>query len=191
MTAHSHHNAKGRSTGRRTRQVSKYRKPDTPFAWVSAELLNSPAWQGMSTNTMRVVHRLMLEDCQRAGSENGRLPVTHEDFIAYGCSRNLITEALAEAESLGLVRYKRGGRFGETKKPSIFRLTWFGTVDAPATNEWKGVTKDMVTALKAQRKALRKAKRRAREASQDSESTTTEIYSSPPNLRVLHPRKKG
>jgi hypothetical protein len=185
------HDATGRSTGRRTRQVSEYLKPDTPYAPVPAKLLNSPAWQGMSTNTMRVVHRLMLEHCQRGGIENGRLPVTHEDFIAYGCSRNQIAEALTEAQYLGLVRYKRGGRFGEIKKPSMFRLTWLGQLDGPATNEWKGVTKDMVTTWKAQRRALRTAKRRAREASQDSKSPTTDIHSSPPNLRVFYPQKKG
>ena len=180
-TSSRRHNAKGRSTGKLTPAAEKYLKAEPPFVWISGELLNSPVWRALGLNSMRLINRIMLEHCQHGGIDNGKLPVTHADFEAYGLTRNFVAAAVQETEFLGLVRCKRGGRFGDAKKASIYRLTWIGTVEAPATNEWKGVTIGMIENWQMQQRQLRLAKRQKRQ------NGAGEKQFAPPKVRVLDP----
>jgi len=176
---HRKPNSTGRSSGQLTRKVSENLKPPGHFVWLTGDLLNSPAWRGMSTNTRRLIDRLMLEHLSHGGVENGQLPVTHANFETYGLSRNFIRNAIDEAEAFGLIRFDRGGRYGGVKRPSIYRLTWLGQPDAPPTNEWKRTTAETVEAWK------RRDKRRRSTISKKQFSTPQTANDLPPNWRVV------
>lgn len=154
--------ATGRSTDKLTgvgRKATKYRRPPKgiPWTWLTGELVNSPAWMAMGVNTRRLIDRLLIEHMDHAGTENGELPVTYDNFVEYGIHRDAIRGAIEEAGFLGLVRVtERGGKYGEKKIPSKYRLTWMGDKHgAPWTNEWKGVTQEQIDNWKDQRKEIR------------------------------------
>ena len=160
----------GRSSGKRTKRDGQYLGPPKgePFAWQPLSLLESPAWRAMSPNTRKLVDRLMIEHMHHAGSENGNLIVTHQQFIEYGLTAGAIREAVEEANFLGLIRYERGGRWACKNTPSTYRLTWIGDkYGCPPTNEWKGIEKDKIDEWKADRKHMRSLKR-ARPKKQDA-----------------------
>ena len=163
----------GRSSGRRTGRAAKaYRPPKgEPWVWITRELLASPAWRYQGANTSRLIAFLLIEHMNHAGTENGNLKATHEQLRAYGLSANLIRDAIEEAEFLGLIRFKRGGRWANSNQPSQFRLTFQADRDGNSpTNEWKQRTEEDVRRWHVARKARRKG-RRNQNAARSFEST--------------------
>lgn len=127
--------------------MRKKRKTNNPpkgdaWLWLTKDLMESSAWRAMSPNAHRALDRIMIEHMAHAGTENGNLPVTHEDFVTHGVTRRLVKDAIQELENLGLIkRTVRGGRWHGSNKPSRFRLTWIGDRRGQhPTNEWKGRT---------------------------------------------------
>jgi hypothetical protein len=95
------------------------------FSARTAEMLNSPAYRVMSLSGHRVISRIELELCKHGGNDNGNLPVTKEDFMAYGIHHNAVAPATREAEALGFIRVKRGrGGNADHRKPSMLFLTY-------------------------------------------------------------------
>jgi|GEM_PF-1723851 len=129
--------AAGNSSNKMIPRVRRNLKPSGPFVAHTREMLESVAWRSLGINARRVLDRIEVEHMAHAGTENGSLPVTHADFIAAGVSRNQVTKAVRELHDAGFIDYRRGGRYGGEKRPSIYRLTYIGTPDWPATNEWK------------------------------------------------------
>src|SRR5689334_19319791 len=98
---------------RRRRPQDAGRPPEGgPWIWHQAELLSSPAWRPRSINCVRLIEFLLLEHMAHGGVENGNLLATYDRLAAFGLSRRLISQAINEAEELGLVRAQRGGRKG-------------------------------------------------------------------------------
>jgi hypothetical protein len=137
------HNAKGRSTGKFAN--SKFRKanhPPTgePFIWMTRQMLESPAYRVLSGGGHGVVARVALEHMAHGASLNGSLPVTYNDFEAYGIRRRSIRQFLEEAVVLGFVARTQKGRkaIGEFEgAPALYRVTWLPTHDGQAaTNDW-------------------------------------------------------
>ena len=147
---HRQIDAKGRSTNRLTPPIKRNLKPSGPFVPHTRTMLESPAWRALSINARRLLDRIELEHLAHGGLENGALPVTHTDFIAYGLSRRMVTPAIQEAERLGFIRYKRGGRYGGERKPSTFRLTYLGAANSKATNEWEKLTETEIAQIEKQ-----------------------------------------
>ncbi len=170
--------ATGRSRGTYTRVIAANLKPPGQFVWLTAELLESPAWCGLSANGRRLIDRLMIEHLSHGGIENGRLPVTHKDLEEYGLSRNCIRYAIDEAEAFGLIRFKRGGRWGGANRPSVYRLTWLGNADAGPTNEWKVTTQETVNAWKRHQSVANKGRKK-------QFPTRKTASAVPPELRVV------
>ncbi len=52
----------------------------TSWCWLTAEMLESPAWRALTGNALKVVLRIALEHLKHGGVENGLLPVTYKDF---------------------------------------------------------------------------------------------------------------
>ena len=120
---------------------------DEPWVWLTGELLNSPAWRARSINTVRLIDFLCIEHMNHAGTENGNLQATSDQLVAYGLTRSAIRMAVEEAKFLGLIRFRRGGRWAGTNQPSIYRLTFLADRDGnPPTNEWKGKAEDGISA---------------------------------------------
>jgi hypothetical protein len=74
------------------------------FAWLSIEALQSPAYRALSLSAHRALARIQIEHSNHGGKENGRLPVTFQDFEDYGIHRHAIAPAIRELESLGFIR---------------------------------------------------------------------------------------
>jgi hypothetical protein len=103
------------------------------------EMLESAAFRVLSRAGYQVLSRIELELRYHAGKENGRLPVTFDNFVDYGVHRNSIAPALREVQALGFaeIQHGRGGN-AEYRAPNLFRLTYEPTKkDIAPTNEWK------------------------------------------------------
>jgi hypothetical protein len=134
-------NKKGRSTGQlKTNKRTKILGQLVPHL---RDLLESPVWQVLSLSARRVLDRIELEHMDHGGGENGRLPVTFEDFERYGIRRNSISPAIQQCAALGLVEITQVGRAGnsEFRQPNKFRLTYLTAMGRdPATHEWRRIT---------------------------------------------------
>ena len=135
--------ATGRSSGKMTAADRKRRGPPQgePWTWLPRELLASPSWRALSINGHRLMSFLLIEHCNHAGRENGRLMATHDQLRAYGLTGDAIRKAIDECVEFGLIEHTRGGRWGGTNKPSVFRLTFYADAEeSPPTNDWKRFT---------------------------------------------------
>ena len=65
-------------------------------------MLESPTFRELSLSARRVLDRLEIELAHHGGMDNGRLPVTYDDFQRYGIDRNAIAPAILELIAPGL-----------------------------------------------------------------------------------------
>jgi hypothetical protein len=105
-------------------------------------MLESPAYRVLSLSAHRVISRIEIELSAHGGNDNGRLPVTKQDFIDYGISHDQVAPAIREAEALGFARVTQRGRGGnaEHRKPNLFFLTFGYGRDSrtdPPTHDWR------------------------------------------------------
>ena len=108
------------------------------------EMLQSPAYRALSLSAHRLISRIEIELANHGGNDNGRLPVTKQDFIDYGISPRLIPPAKREAEALGFIRETIRGSGGnaEHRHPSCFFLTFAHGRDSradPPTHDWRKI----------------------------------------------------
>jgi hypothetical protein len=80
------------------------------------EMLESPAYRALSVSAHRAISRIEIELAAHGGNDNGKLPVTYQDFIDYGIlHRESIAPALREAEALGFIECTKRGRGGNAE----------------------------------------------------------------------------
>jgi hypothetical protein len=108
------------------------------------EMLESPAYRALSLSGHRVISRIEIELGSHGGNDNGRLPVTFDDFVEYGIDRDCIAPAIREAEALGFIRVTERGRGGnaEHRQPNKFFLTFSHGRDSranPPTHDWRKI----------------------------------------------------
>jgi hypothetical protein len=151
---------------------------DQPFVWHQAELLRSPPWRRRSINCVRLIEFLLVEQMAHGGLENGNLLAPFVQLEAWGIGRRLITDAVDEAEALGLIEVRRGGKKGlAANHLSAYRLTFYATRCKPEglakpywvapTDEWKRLkTVDEVDAAMASARSEREKLRRAKNRKQ-------------------------
>jgi hypothetical protein len=106
------------------------------------EMLESPAYRALSRSAHMVISRVEIELAHHGGNENGRLPVTTDDFVRYGMHRTSVAPAIREAEALGFIRITERGRGGNAdhRSPNLFFLTFAHGRDSgkhPPTHEWR------------------------------------------------------
>jgi hypothetical protein len=134
-------------------------------AWLAREALESPAYRALSLSGHRILARIQLEQLYHAGKENGRLPVTFQDFEHYGVHRHAIAPAIREVAALGFIRMTQQGRAGnaEFRSPNKFALTHLPTEGGrvAATDDWRQIkTIDDAEAIaEAARKASARCKK--------------------------------
>ena len=158
-------NATGRSGRGLTGSLKKALGPPEgePWCWLTRELLESDAWCAMSPNLNRLIHFLLVEHMNHAGTENGNLAATYDQLVAYGCTRGRINAAIAEGCYLGLIDADHGGRWAGTNQPSRYRLTFYPLPGgAPPTHRWKGTTAEAAEKWKAKRRKAPTPKTKAR-----------------------------
>ena len=108
------------------------------------QMLELPAYRALSRSGHMVVSRIEIELGHHGGNDNGRLPVTTNDFVAYGMHRTSVAPAIREAEALGLIRITERGRGGNAQHgtPNLFFLTFAHGRDSdrnPPTHDWRHI----------------------------------------------------
>jgi hypothetical protein len=108
------------------------------------EMIESPAWRTLSLSARRVIDRIEIELAHHGGNDNGRLPVTFEDFEAYGIHHDAIAPAIREAGALGFIRVMERGRGGnaEYRQPNKFFLTFAHCRTSraePPAHDWRKI----------------------------------------------------
>ena len=107
-------------------------------------MLESPAYQALSVSAHRAISRIEIELAAHGGNDNGKLPVTYQNFIDYSMVRGSIAPALREAEALGFIECTKRGSGGnaEYREPSLYRLTFAHPRDSrqcPPSHEWQRI----------------------------------------------------
>jgi hypothetical protein len=107
------------------------------------EMQESPSYRVMSLSAHRVLSRIEIELGHHAGKDNGKLPVTYEQFVEYGMHRHAVAPAIRELVALGFIEVTEHGRSGEgfARSPNKFRLTYKhgGNDRADGTHEWRRI----------------------------------------------------
>lgn len=122
-----------------------------PYVAHTREMLQSPAWRTLSLGARRLLDRIELEHLAHGGKDNGKLPVTFDQFVDYGIHRHAIAPGMRECSALGMLEITRQGCAGnaEFRSPNQFRITYLpsmGTIQP--TNEWRSITTlDLAEAL--------------------------------------------
>src|SRR5207342_1105739 len=96
------------------------------FSARTVRMLESPAYRALSLSAHRVLSRIEVELGHHGGTDNGKLPVTYNDFQEYGVDRHSISAAIRECVALGFLEITEIGRAGnaEFRTPNKFRLTY-------------------------------------------------------------------
>jgi hypothetical protein len=105
------------------------------FSWRTIEMMESPAYQVLSLAGHRILARIEIELAHHGGNDNGRLPVTFDQFTEYAIHRHAIAPGLREVCALG---YGRAGN-AEWRRPNLFRLTCRPVGNARPTDEWQRI----------------------------------------------------
>jgi hypothetical protein len=130
------------------------------------ELLESPALRVLSRTEHLLLIRIELELRNHGGHDNGKLPITKQQFGAFGIHTRLLAPGLRALEALGIIRIAHGrGGNAEHRQPNRFLLNYLcGAVDTrdEITNAWNRI-KTIEEAEQIARVA-RKAKDRNRAA---------------------------
>lgn len=117
-----------------------------PFWMLPLSLLLSPAWRVLNLNARRVLDRIVIEHLTHGMQDNGKLPVTYDNFVEYGVYRHAIRPALNELKALGFIDITRKGSHGnaEFRQPTLYEVTLFskkselsGQQAVTATNGWR------------------------------------------------------
>jgi hypothetical protein len=104
-------------------------------------MLESPAYRVLSLSGHRILARVEIEMAHHGGFDNGKLPVTFENFEQYGMDRHAVAPAIRECCALGFLEVTEVGRAGnaEFRQPSTYRLTYRPVDRANPTNEWQRI----------------------------------------------------
>ena len=151
-------NNTGRTTGK-----FKNNRVDDQFIPYTLEMLGSPAMAVLTGVDRRVLDRLCIEHMAHAGTENGNLKCTYDDFRKFGIRRAAVGDSIRRLSALGFIEIICSGRFNKAEfhHPSIYRLTFVLGNIAP-THDWKNVSdiaaaKAIVSRVSTHRKQQSKA----------------------------------
>jgi hypothetical protein len=112
--------------------------------WVSYQrsMVASPALRVLSQGAVRVMHRLEDEHMAHGGAENGRLIVTHDQFVEWGVHHNAVAPAIRELVALGFVEITEKGCAGNEnhRRATKYRLTYVNSKSREQpTHEWSRI----------------------------------------------------
>ena len=85
------------------------------------DMLESAAYCVLSLSARQILDGIEIEFCHHGGTDNGKLPVTYQDFANYGVHRHAIYPAIREVVALGNGEYHPAGRRGGL--PNLESLT--------------------------------------------------------------------
>jgi hypothetical protein len=130
--------------------MGKRNRIDGQFAARTIAMMESPAFGALSLGAHRALARIEIELAKHGGNDNGRLPVTYDDFEEFGVHRHSIAPAIRELVQLGFIEITEQGRAGnaEWRRPNFFRLTFKRVGNAGPTDDWRHIaTKEGAEAI--------------------------------------------
>jgi hypothetical protein len=165
----------------------RFNKISGHFSGNLIEMLESPAFRVLSLTARRILSRIEIEHARHGGQENGRLPVTFDQFHEYGVHRHSIAPGLREVEALGFVVVTERGRAGnaEHRSPNLFRLTYRSCKGLPGdgTHEWRRIATveeaEELSALARNNKPAKKTKSQCRKMPRPSDENRHRNAGSP------------
>jgi hypothetical protein len=113
---------------------------DESWLWLTREMMESPAWAALPLASRRVIDRLMVEHMSHAGTENGNLKVSYDQFADFGLRRASLPEAIKVAVELGFIDIVSEGivSYGAARRPAAYGLAWLHRADrTPPSQRWK------------------------------------------------------
>jgi hypothetical protein len=113
--------------------VTAYDNRKRVFAWLYVDVLESPAWHGLSINARRVIERLLIENTRHRYRANGQLRVSYLQFAEHGVSTRFVPTAIRELKVSGLLAVAKGKRTRKYAAENLYRIKFLGTLDGPAT----------------------------------------------------------
>jgi hypothetical protein len=139
------------------------------FAPRLVEMLESQAYRALSLSGHRILARIEIEMANHGGNDNGKLPVTFDDFEVYGIHRHAIAPGIRECEALGFVEVTERGCAGngEFRHPSLYRLTYRHLTRAEHTHEWRRIKtmEEAMTIAQQARKSVQQPRFQKQETS--------------------------
>ena len=124
----------------RRRSYHRLNRFDGPFAGRLITMLESPPFRVLTLSGHRVLARIEIELKRHGGEDNGKLPITYEQFVEYGIHRHAIAPAIRECEALGFLEAERGKAGNrEYRAPSTYRLTYQPVGRARPTHDWQRI----------------------------------------------------
>lgn len=170
-------------------RIKRHNRISGQFAPRLIEMLESPPYRALSRAAHQVISRIEIELAQHGGNDNGRLPVTTDDFVHYGMHRTSVAPAIREAEALGFIQVTERGRGGnaEHRSPNHFRLTFAFGRDPKAcvpTHDWRRIaTLEQAEAIARDARAAKnpyavaQGQRSWRKRQQKQEAGSEEVHS--------------
>lgn len=172
--------SKLRHVSKRTRDEFLSIPKGLRWTWIGSPMIESPAYQALTLAARRILDRLLIEQIEHAGRENGRLKVSYTEFEKFGVDRHAIRGALDELMRLGFIACASPGRRSYGSDPgriATYRLNFYGVVDSdeagPPTNDWERLSDVDVRAIQADLKQARALKKGRRPATAQSAASTT------------------
>jgi hypothetical protein len=103
------------------------------------DLIEAPAWRVLSLSARRLLDRVEIEYLRHGGQDNGKLPVTFEDFEEHGIDRHAIAPAMRECCALGVLVITQHGSAGnaEHHAPNLFLLPYL--LDNTSDQKWRQI----------------------------------------------------
>jgi len=152
-------------------------------------MLESPAFRVLSLSAHRVLARIEIELATHGGKENGKLPVTYDDFEKYGIHRHAISSAIREAVALGFIELTVHGCAGnaEHRAPNIFRLTYRPSTgrQGDGTHEWRRIkTIEEAEPIAKLARASEGRERRVRKYFPVAENAKSQWRKPPPKTKI-------
>jgi hypothetical protein len=96
-----------------------------------------------SRSAHQVLMRIEIENAHHGGADNGRLPITYQDFRKFGVHIRMIAPAIRELQALGVIEVTERGCGGnaEFRRPSLYRSTYRHAKGeaGDGTHEWRRV----------------------------------------------------
>lgn len=122
--------------GNGNRELADYvnaARKQPPFTWVTLDVMESAAWCGLSLAARLIMDRLLIENAGNAAQNNGKLKVFFDQFAEHGVCRRWVARPVKELVDAGFIAVTSGKRRGKRRLASVYRITFRGTVDDPAT----------------------------------------------------------
>jgi hypothetical protein len=122
--------------------VERRRRIAEQFSPRLVSMQESAAYRVLNYSELRMLDRIEIELADHGGRDNGRLPVTFEQFRDYGIRRALIAPSRRALVALGFITFTPGlgAAAASNRRPNLFGMTYRHMGDAKEpTHGWRKI----------------------------------------------------